>query len=227
MAGQAGSQENKARPGQRRMAQWTRDYARLPGIPDEYIGAGRRAAAGLDPVLRRLCSAFAGRYRAALRLRRPPSARSRRHLSRARRDRRPDVAAQPSAADHRRGRLAATDRGHRPARAIARNGAARPLRRRPAGRRRRGAGRRDCRLQRISALGVRHQAAGRALSASLCRRRRPRSRRALVGAERPHAGAVGRRLRAGKPPGAVARLFQSLQVDECRTRGAVLRGVPR
>ncbi|MEO8322099.1 MAG: circularly permuted type 2 ATP-grasp protein, partial [Bradyrhizobium sp.] len=41
MAGQAGqgnSQENKARPGQRRMAQWSRDYARLPGIPDEYIG---------------------------------------------------------------------------------------------------------------------------------------------------------------------------------------------
>src|SRR5277367_1695136 len=37
MAGQAGSQESKARPGQRRMAQWTRDYARLPGIPDEYI----------------------------------------------------------------------------------------------------------------------------------------------------------------------------------------------
>ena len=38
MAGQAGSHENKARPGQRRIAQWTRDYARLPGIPDEYIG---------------------------------------------------------------------------------------------------------------------------------------------------------------------------------------------
>ena len=41
MAGQGGqgnSQENRARPGQRRMAQWTRDYARLPGIPDEYIG---------------------------------------------------------------------------------------------------------------------------------------------------------------------------------------------
>ena len=41
MTGQAGhgsSQESKVRPGQRRMAQWTRDYARLPGIPDEYIG---------------------------------------------------------------------------------------------------------------------------------------------------------------------------------------------
>ncbi len=38
MAGQAGSQDHKARPGQRRIAQWTRDYARLPGIPDEYIG---------------------------------------------------------------------------------------------------------------------------------------------------------------------------------------------
>ena len=37
-AGQGSSQESKARPGQRRMAQWTRDYARLPGIPDEYIG---------------------------------------------------------------------------------------------------------------------------------------------------------------------------------------------
>ena len=37
-AGQGSSQESKVRPGQRRMAQWTRDYARLPGIPDEYIG---------------------------------------------------------------------------------------------------------------------------------------------------------------------------------------------
>src|SRR5436309_11032386 len=46
MAGQGNSQESKARPGQRRMAQWTRDYARLPGIPDEYIrqdGAPRPA----------------------------------------------------------------------------------------------------------------------------------------------------------------------------------------
>src|ERR1700748_2100574 len=28
----------KARPAHRRVAQWMRDYARLPGIPDEYIG---------------------------------------------------------------------------------------------------------------------------------------------------------------------------------------------
>ncbi len=33
----AGSQGAKARPGNRKVAQWTRDYARLPGIPDEYI----------------------------------------------------------------------------------------------------------------------------------------------------------------------------------------------
>ncbi len=38
MTGQGNSQEARARPGQRRMAQWMRDYARLPGIPDEYIG---------------------------------------------------------------------------------------------------------------------------------------------------------------------------------------------
>jgi uncharacterized circularly permuted ATP-grasp superfamily protein/uncharacterized alpha-E superfamily protein len=37
-AGQGNSQEGKARPGQRRMTQWARDYARLPGIPDEFIG---------------------------------------------------------------------------------------------------------------------------------------------------------------------------------------------
>ncbi len=35
--GQGGSQGNKVRPGNRRVAQWTRGYARLPGIPDEYI----------------------------------------------------------------------------------------------------------------------------------------------------------------------------------------------
>ncbi|MBR1126449.1 circularly permuted type 2 ATP-grasp protein [Bradyrhizobium lablabi] len=41
MAGQAGqgdSQDSKARPANRRLAQWTRDYVRLPGIPDEFIG---------------------------------------------------------------------------------------------------------------------------------------------------------------------------------------------
>src|SRR6201747_1527621 len=38
MVGQAGSsQGSKVRPGHRRVAQWTRDYARLPGITDEYI----------------------------------------------------------------------------------------------------------------------------------------------------------------------------------------------
>src|ERR1700676_4982338 len=39
-AGQGSSQGGKARPGNRRVAQWTRDYVRLPGIPDEFIGAG-------------------------------------------------------------------------------------------------------------------------------------------------------------------------------------------
>jgi uncharacterized circularly permuted ATP-grasp superfamily protein/uncharacterized alpha-E superfamily protein len=45
MAGHAGqgsdrasSQGSRARPANRRVAQWERDYVRLPGIPDEYIG---------------------------------------------------------------------------------------------------------------------------------------------------------------------------------------------
>jgi uncharacterized circularly permuted ATP-grasp superfamily protein/uncharacterized alpha-E superfamily protein len=36
-SGQGNSQGSKDRPGNRRVAQWTRGYARLPGIPDEYI----------------------------------------------------------------------------------------------------------------------------------------------------------------------------------------------
>src|SRR6202521_3008383 len=52
---QGGGQGNKARPGSRRVAQWMRDYVRLPGIPDEYIaqdGAPR-------PVWTRFFDAFA------------------------------------------------------------------------------------------------------------------------------------------------------------------------
>ena len=109
----------------------------------------------------------------------------------------------------------------------ARAGAGRSLWRGTAGGRGRDPRRGDCRQQRISARGVRHQTAGRPLSQHLCRRCRPRARRALVGAGRPHPGAVGRGLCAGKSAGAVARLHLALQVDECRARGAVLRGVPR
>src|ERR1700679_2004651 len=64
MAGQAGSSQgssqgsrdgSKVRPGHRRVAQWTRGYSPLPGIPDEYIaqdGAPR-------PVWTRFFEAFA------------------------------------------------------------------------------------------------------------------------------------------------------------------------
>ena len=74
---------------------------------------------------------------------------------------------------------------------------------------------------------ARRQAAGRPLSQHLCRRSRPRARRALVGAGRSHPGAVGRGLCAGEPAGAVARLRLALQGDERRAAGAVLRGLPR
>src|SRR2546423_12295180 len=36
-AGEGGTEGSKTRRAHRRFAQWTRDYARLPGIPDEYI----------------------------------------------------------------------------------------------------------------------------------------------------------------------------------------------
>src|SRR4030088_1406943 len=57
MVGQAESSPGaKARPANRRVAQWARDYVRLPGIPDEYLaqdGAPR-------PVWTRFFDAFAG-----------------------------------------------------------------------------------------------------------------------------------------------------------------------
>ncbi len=37
-AGEQAGPGSRARPGQRRVAQWMRDYVRLQGIPDEYIG---------------------------------------------------------------------------------------------------------------------------------------------------------------------------------------------
>src|SRR6202158_6068707 len=45
-SGQGNSQGSKARPGNRRVAQWTRDYVRLPGIPDEYIAQDGEPRAG-------------------------------------------------------------------------------------------------------------------------------------------------------------------------------------
>jgi hypothetical protein len=42
-----GSQGSKARPVNRRVAQWMRDNVRLPGIPDEFIAPdGRRVRSG-------------------------------------------------------------------------------------------------------------------------------------------------------------------------------------
>src|ERR1700752_2317438 len=54
ITGQDGGSLAKARPAHRRVAQWMRDYARLPGIPDEYIGEE-----GPRPVWTRFFDAFA------------------------------------------------------------------------------------------------------------------------------------------------------------------------
>jgi len=54
-AGQGSGTANRARPGQRRVAQWARDYVRLPGIPDEYIAQDGTPR----PVWSRFFDAFA------------------------------------------------------------------------------------------------------------------------------------------------------------------------
>ncbi|MBV8911876.1 MAG: circularly permuted type 2 ATP-grasp protein, partial [Acetobacteraceae bacterium] len=55
ITGQDGGSAARARPAHRRVAQWMRDYARLPGISDEYIGED-----GPRPVWTRFFDAFAG-----------------------------------------------------------------------------------------------------------------------------------------------------------------------
>jgi uncharacterized circularly permuted ATP-grasp superfamily protein/uncharacterized alpha-E superfamily protein len=52
----ASGRVGKARPGNRRVTQWARDYVRLPGIPDEYIGQDGAPRA----VWNRFFDAFAG-----------------------------------------------------------------------------------------------------------------------------------------------------------------------
>ncbi|HZR88737.1 MAG TPA: circularly permuted type 2 ATP-grasp protein [Bradyrhizobium sp.] len=52
-SGESAAQASRPRPGQRRVAQWMRDYARLPGIPDEYLGDN-----GPRPVWTRFFEAF-------------------------------------------------------------------------------------------------------------------------------------------------------------------------
>src|SRR5436190_22169641 len=54
-ANQGANQAGKTRPGNRRVTQWTRDYVRLPGIPDEFIGADGAPR----PVWSRFFDAFA------------------------------------------------------------------------------------------------------------------------------------------------------------------------
>jgi uncharacterized circularly permuted ATP-grasp superfamily protein/uncharacterized alpha-E superfamily protein len=54
--GQAAGGAGKPRPAHRRVAQWTRDYLRLPGIPDEYIDQNGAPRA----VWTRFFDAFAG-----------------------------------------------------------------------------------------------------------------------------------------------------------------------
>ncbi len=121
--------------------------------------------------------------------------------------------------------------GHRrrrhAARRTARSGAAGHLRAQPFGRGRRAAGFGHRRLPGLPAAAHRRAAQGRALHPALRRRSRSWPRRQVVGARRPHAGAVGLRLRSGQPPRAVANLAQSLPRHERRAARALLRGVSR
>ena len=162
----------------------------------------------------------------ALCRRRSPSARFRRVLSRLRGSlgRRAAVAAEPRAAADRAGAMADAQGRPRSARRAARGGARRCLRIRGAGARGPAAGRRDRRQSGIPASAGRRRAARRRPSAVLCGRRRALARRRLVGAQRPHPGALGQRLCARESPGVVARAARRLSLAQGRAAGAVLPG---
>ena len=69
--------------------------------------------------------------------------------------------------------------------------------------------------------------AERPFPAFLRLRARPRPGRQLVGAGRPHAGAVGRRLRAGEPRRHDARAVRHLWRDACPSARRLLPPLPR
>ena len=97
----------------------------------------------------------------------------------------------------------------RPDRAHPRGAAARRVRRRQPG---------------LHAAARQRAAARRRASALLCGRHRARPRRPLVGAARPHPGAVGRGLCAGKPPRALPRDSRHLSQSAGAPPRAVLPG---
>ena len=226
-ASRGGGQGNRARAGSRRVTQWARDYVRLPGIPDEYIapdGTPRAVwtrffeafgALAPDEIERRFGAADRHLREAGVTYRAPGETS----------DRLWPLSHLPLLLDEAEWQQ--IDRRHHAARAIAGTGSARSLWRGSIGGRGRDS-RRSHRWQlRISAVGLRHRTAGRPISQSVCRRCRPRARWTLVDPGRPHPGAIGNGLRAGKPAGFVARLCGALQVDECRAGRAVFRSLPR
>ena len=138
----------------------------------------------------------------------------------------PALAAQPCAAADRGRRMADAQGRADPARRAPGSDPRRSLRPRRSGARRPPAGGGGGRQSGIPAADGRRGAAGRRASARLRRRCRPLAGRALVGLERPRAGALGRRLCAGEPAGAVARHARHLSRAARRAGGAVLPGLP-
>ena len=135
------------------------------------------------------------------------------------------MAAEPcAAADRRRGMAGARGRAGR-ARRVARGGAGRRLWAGNARARGPAAGRRHRRQSGVPAAAGRSGAARRRASAGLRRRCRPLARRRLVGARRPHAGALGRGLRAGEPHRDLARHARRLSRAQGPASCAVLPGV--
>ena len=209
---------------------WTRDYAPLPGIPDEFIGADGAPRAALAAVLRR-ASPRSSPARSSSASPRPTG-----HLRDAgvsyrvhgeTAERR--LAAQPPAAADRRSRMAARSRAaSRSARELLERVLRRPLRRGPAGRRGRDpAGRRVDRQRRISARDARRQAAGRPLAQLYAADigRGPDGRWWVLGDRTQAPSGAGYALENRL---VLSRAFpDALQADERRAAGAVLRRVPR
>jgi hypothetical protein len=197
--------------------------ARHPGRAVRHHAAAARRLAELPGRLRGISGQ---RVQEPLRARHPAHPGHRRLLPDLRRGERTQLAAQPAAADPRQARMGADRRRGGTAGPADRGPAAGSLWRGIPGRRRPPAGRRSHRQPGLHPGASRGQAAGRTLPAALRRRPRPRAGRALVGAGRPHPGAVGRGLRAGKPSGAQPRLSEPLQRHEREAVGALLRRFP-
>ena len=182
-------------------------YESSPGFYDEVLGVENRVRPHWNELAGSLAALGTCGVGAALAGRPPPDPRQRHHLQRLQRpaEHVAPLAARSHSAGDGSGRVEGHRGRHHPAGDAVQRDPGGSVRSAAAAARRAAAGRAGVSESGISAALLGNRAAGRRLPAHLRGRSGALAGRAVVGARGPHAGAVGRGIRARKPAGDDAR----------------------